>query len=65
MEITMENVFGVVVLLFDIWAIINVLSSNSSGLSKAGWTIGILILPVIGFVVWYLAGPKSSERITA
>lgn len=61
----MENVFGVVVLLLDVWAIINVLGSNNSALSKAGWTIGIIILPVLGFVVWYFAGPKSGGRMTA
>jgi len=61
----METIFGVVVLLLDIWAIVNVLGSNSTVLSKAGWTIGIIILPIVGFVVWYLAGPKSGGRITA
>ena len=59
----MEGVFAVVVLLLDIWAIVNIVGSSSTVLSKAGWIIGILILPIIGFVVWYLAGPKSGGRL--
>lgn len=61
----MENVFGIVVLLLDVWAIVNVLGSNTTVLTKAGWVIGIIILPIIGFVAWYLAGPKSGSHLTA
>lgn len=61
----MEAIFGVVVLVLDIWAIINVIGSSSSLGSKILWTLGILILPVIGFIAWYFAGPKSGGRLTA
>lgn len=61
----MEFVLATVILLFDIWAIINILSSPASLLSKVLWTIGILVLPVIGLIVWYFAGPKSSARAIA
>ena len=61
----MESIFAVVVLLLDIWAIINIVGSNSTVMAKAGWIIGIIILPIIGFIVWYFAGPKSGGRLTA
>ena len=61
----MESIFAVVVLLLDIWAIINIVGSNSSLMAKAGWIIGIVILPIVGFIVWYFAGPKSGGRLTA
>jgi len=61
----MESIFAVVVLLLDIWAIINIVGSNSSLMAKAGWIIGIIILPILGFIVWYFAGPKSGGRLTA
>jgi len=61
----MESIFAVVVLLLDIWAIINIVGSNSSLMAKAGWIIGIVILPIVGFIVWYFVGPKSGGRLTA
>ena len=61
----MEFIFGVVVLLLDIWAIMNIISSSSSTASKVLWTIGIIVLPVIGFLAWFLFGPKSGSRALA
>ncbi|RIV93405.1 hypothetical protein D2V17_00120 [Aurantiacibacter xanthus] len=61
----MEFIFGVVVLLLDIWAIMNIISSSSSTASKVLWTIGIIVLPVIGFLAWFLFGPKSGSRVLA
>ena len=61
----MEFIFGVVVLLLDIWAIMNIISSSSSTASKVLWTIGIIVLPVIGFLAWFLFGPKSRSRALA
>ncbi|OCC22767.1 hypothetical protein MB02_15270 [Croceicoccus estronivorus] len=55
----MEFILGIVVLVLDIWAIVSVLGSGSSGMSKLLWTIGIIVFPVVGFIVWYLAGPKG------
>jgi uncharacterized integral membrane protein len=60
----MDNIFGIIVLLLDIWAIINVIGSRVSILAKVLWTLGIIILPVIGFIIWYFAGPKSGDRLT-
>lgn len=56
----MEFIFGIILLVLDIWAIINVLGSSNSALSKALWTIGIIIFPLVGFIVWYFAGPKRA-----
>lgn len=61
----MEFIFGVVVLLLDIWAILNIVSSPTSTLSKVLWTIGIVVLPILGFLAWFLFGPKSDSRALA
>ena len=58
----MEFIFGIVLLALDIWAIINVVQSSSSTLSKVLWVLFILFLPLIGFVVWLIAGPRSGTR---
>lgn len=53
--------FGIIVLALDIWAIYNVLTSSASTLAKILWTIVILALPVLGFIVWLIAGPKGAR----
>jgi len=58
----MEFIFGIVVLALDIWALMNVWQSPSSSVSKLVWTLAIVILPVIGFVAWFLFGPKGGTR---
>ncbi len=59
------EILGVIVLLLDIYAIYNVLVSGASAPSKALWSLGIIVLPVIGFVVWLFAGPRGSARAVA
>lgn len=48
---------GLVILILDIYAIVMVMQSSASTVEKLLWSIGILLLPVIGLVVWFLAGP--------
>jgi len=45
------EILGLLVLILDIYAVHNVLTSGSSLGAKALWTLGIIILPVIGFIV--------------
>jgi hypothetical protein len=55
--------FGLAILALDIWAIMNVFRSNAGDGAKIGWLIGILIFPLLGFVAWYLAGPKDAKLL--
>ena len=57
----MEFVFAIIVLFFDVWAIVNVLRSTASGGAKLAWVIGIVIFPLLGFLAWYFAGPRGQE----
>ncbi|WP_353471890.1 PLD nuclease N-terminal domain-containing protein [Salipiger sp. H15] len=52
---------GFIVLVLDIWAIVSVLGSGASTGSKVLWTLLIIVLPVLGFIIWLIAGPKSSR----
>ena len=54
------GILGLLVLIADIWAILNVVQSNASTGSKAIWIVVIRVLPVAGFIIWFLAGPRSS-----
>jgi hypothetical protein len=55
----MEFLFGLIVLVLDIWAIYKVLTSGATGGAKILWVLLIIILPVIGFIIWFVAGPKG------
>ncbi|HTM95760.1 MAG TPA: PLD nuclease N-terminal domain-containing protein [Croceibacterium sp.] len=57
----MSFILGIVILALDIWALMNVWQSGTSDGAKIGWTIGVIIFPVLGFLVWILAGPKQAR----
>ena len=50
------GLLGLLVLIADIYAIYQVLTSSASALAKIVWTILILALPVVGFIIWLIAG---------
>jgi hypothetical protein len=52
------GILGLIVLVLDIWAIIRVFGSGAGVGAKILWSLLIIILPVIGFIIWYVAGPK-------
>jgi hypothetical protein len=51
--------FGLIILILNIWAIIKIFNSSASAGAKAIWIAVILVLPVLGFLLWLLFGPKS------
>lgn len=55
----MEFILGLVVLVLDIYAIYQTLTSPASTLAKVLWTVAIILLPVLGFIVWLIAGPRG------
>ena len=55
----MEFVLGLIVIVLDIYAIYQVLTSAASTLAKVVWTVAIILLPVLGFIAWLIAGPKG------
>jgi len=55
------SVLGILILIGDIWAIINIVQSRVPSLQKLIWVIVVLLLPVIGLVLWLLIGPRDRE----
>lgn len=53
----MGTIFGLLILIADIYAIIQILKSSADGLKKVLWILGVIIFPVVGLIAWYLAGP--------
>ena len=55
----MEFILGIIHVVLVIWALINILGSSASTLEKILWFLGVLIFPLIGFIVWFFAGPRK------
>ncbi len=51
--------FGLLILIADIYAIYNVLTSGATTAAKIIWTLVILLLPVLGLLAWFVFGPKG------
>ncbi|MGP6087392.1 PLD nuclease N-terminal domain-containing protein [Antarctobacter jejuensis] len=50
---------GLIVLGLSIWAIVNIVGSGASTGAKVLWTLFVILLPILGFIVWLIAGPRS------
>lgn len=59
MGIEIGGLFGLLILVADVWAIVNVFQSSASTGSKVFWTVLILILPLLGLIIWLIAGPRG------
>jgi hypothetical protein len=57
----LSAILSLLILIADIWAIFNIIQSNESTGTKALWAVLVLVLPVLGLVIWYFAGPKSAS----
>ena len=51
---------GLIVLALNIWAIVSIIGSGASTGSKVLWTLLVLVLPILGFIIWLVAGPRAS-----
>jgi len=61
MGIEVSGIFGLLILIADIWAIVNVVQSPAGTGGKVLWIVLILILPLLGLLLWLLLGPKSGR----
>ena len=55
-----SGILGFLVLVADIWAVWNIIQSRASTGSKVLWVALVLILPLLGFVIWFFAGPRQN-----
>ena len=52
---------GLIVLVADVWAIVNIFQSRADTGNKVLWTVVVLVLPLLGFILWYIWGPKTAK----
>ncbi|MBC9250352.1 hypothetical protein A9179_08725 [Pseudomonas alcaligenes] len=59
----LSSLIGLAILALDIWAIINIVKSGADTGMKIIWVLLILFLPVLGLIIWALAGPRGNVRL--
>ena len=59
MGIEVGGLGGLIILILDVYAIVKIMSSNASTGAKVGWTVLVLLLPILGLIIWFLFGPKG------
>ncbi len=55
------GIFGILILLADIYAILKIAQSSAGTGSKALWILVVLLLPVFGLIIWFFFGPGSKS----
>ena len=53
------GVLGVLVLIGDIWALINILQSSAANDKKLLWVVVVVLLPLVGLILWFFLGPRD------
>ncbi len=56
-----NGILGLLILLADIYAIVQIIQSSTTSGSKAVWILLVLLLPVVGLIIWFFAGPGGKS----
>ena len=56
----MRLLLTLAVFALDLWALVSILGSRAPVRSKVLWVLAVLALPMVGFLYWFLTGPKAS-----
>lgn len=57
-EIT--GIGGLILLALNIWAFVSIIGSRVPTGNKVLWCLLVLLLPLVGFLIWLFAGPRSA-----
>ena len=61
MGIEIGGLFGLILLILVIWAIVSTIQSRASTGKKVLWVVILLVIPLFGFIAWLLLGPKTAK----
>jgi succinate dehydrogenase/fumarate reductase cytochrome b subunit len=56
-----HSLWGFLVLVTDVWAIVNILQSGADTAKKALWIVLVIVLPVLGVILWFFLGPRTGK----
>ncbi|MEM6638568.1 MAG: PLD nuclease N-terminal domain-containing protein [Pseudomonadota bacterium] len=55
-----QGLFGLIALIISVYVILQIALSASTTTNKALWIVLVLVLPMLGAVIWYFAGPRKA-----
>lgn len=55
------GILGLLILIADVWAIVNIAQSGATTGKKVLWIVIVLVLPVLGVILWFLLGPRTGR----
>ena len=55
----LSAVISIAVLLGDAYAIFQIVQSRRDMVTRAAWIALVLVLPLIGLAIWFVAGPRE------
>jgi hypothetical protein len=55
------GLIGLLILIADVWAIVNITQSYASTGRKVLWIVIVLLFPVLGLLLWLLLGPRTGR----
>ena len=61
MQFGYNGLWGVLILIGDIWAVINILQSSAANDKKLLWVVVVVLLPLLGLILWYFLGPRDRK----
>lgn len=56
-----RGLWGLLVLIADVWAIVNIVQSGADTGKKVLWVVLVIVLPVLGFLLWFFLGPRTGK----
>jgi len=56
-----NGLLGLLILVGDVWAIINIVQSSASNGKKLLWCLLVLLLPLLGLILWFFLGPRGGK----
>ena len=59
MNANYTGILGILHLAIVVWAAVSIINSGASQGQKVIWILLVLIFPIIGLIIWFLAGPKT------
>jgi len=56
-----SGILGILILVGDIWALINILQSSAANDKKLLWVVVVVLLPLLGLILWFFLGPRDRK----
>jgi Phospholipase_D-nuclease N-terminal len=56
-----NGLVGLLVLIADVWALVNIFQSTAETGKKVLWVVLVLVLPLLGVILWFFLGPRTGK----